>query len=156
MVDPDPTLLVVNATVGRRRAWRRVEVAGTSMLPTLEPGDRLLAAGWGRPRPGDLVVVADPRSEGGPLVKRVRWQGRDGEGRPAVWVEGDNGPASTDSRSWGTIPLSRVLGRVVWRYSPPARAGRIRPARLPPAPPGGAGSLQGGPMGGAGLPSGPS
>lgn len=131
-------------------------MVGTSMLPTLEPGDRLLAAGWGRLRPGDLVVVADPCSVGGPVVKRVRWQGRDGDGRPAVWVEGDNGAASTDSRSWGTIPLTGVLGRVVWRYSPPARAGRIRPPRLPAPPPGGAGSLQGGPTGADGLPSGPS
>src|SRR5438874_12557495 len=40
---------------------RRVEVHGDSMRPGLEPGDRLLVVGLGRPRPGDVVAVVDPR-----------------------------------------------------------------------------------------------
>lgn len=104
---------------------RRLEVAGDSMVPTLEAGDHLVAVRTARPRPGDLVVVADPRRPGLEMVKRVHWTGRDGRGRRAVWVEGDNREASTDSRALGLLPERRVRARVVWRYAPSWRAGRL-------------------------------
>jgi hypothetical protein len=31
------------------------------------------------------------------------------------WVEGDN-PGSTDSRSWGWLDSSQILGKVLLRY----------------------------------------
>lgn len=121
------------ATVGalvwgivRLAGVRRVEVAGRSMVPALEPGDRLLAVRAARLQPGALVVIADPREAHRDLVKRVVWAGRDGTGRAAVWVEGDNPEASTDSRTFGSLPRRAVLGQVVWRYAPPGRAGRLR------------------------------
>lgn len=93
------------------------------MQPTLQPGDRILAVRPARPRPGDLVVVRDPRRPDRLLVKRVATTGSGG-----VVVLGDNPAASTDSRAFG--PLPRVWGRVVYRYGPADRAGRIR--RPPP------------------------
>src|ERR1700689_3371314 len=50
---------------------RRLVVSGTSMLPTLRPGDRLLVARIGRPRPDDLVVIRDPRLPSRLLCKAV-------------------------------------------------------------------------------------
>src|SRR5579863_4076563 len=50
---------------------RRVVVEGTSMLPTLAPGDRLVLVRCARPAPGDLVAVPDPRDPARVLVKRV-------------------------------------------------------------------------------------
>ncbi|HEX2064345.1 MAG TPA: S26 family signal peptidase, partial [Acidimicrobiales bacterium] len=50
---------------------RRVEVQGDSMRPTLLAGDRLLVLRLGPVRPGDLVVVADPRQPDRRMVKRV-------------------------------------------------------------------------------------
>jgi nickel-type superoxide dismutase maturation protease len=98
-----------------------VEVAGTSMLPTLQPGDRLLVRRGRRARPGDLVVLPDPRDAARVLVKRVRATRTHG-----VEVAGDNLGASTDSRTFGVVPRSSVLGRAVYRYAPADRAGRLR------------------------------
>src|ERR1700723_2953564 len=58
------------AVLGRVRP-RRLVVSGTSMLPTLRPGDRLLVARTGRIRPGDVVVVHDPRLWSRLVCKRV-------------------------------------------------------------------------------------
>lgn len=102
----------------------RVEVVGTSMLPELEPGDRALAVRL-RIRPGAMVVLADQRSPGRQIVKRALWMGRADNGRRVVWVEGDNPPASTDSRELGPIQRSAIRGRLVWRYAPPERSGSL-------------------------------
>ena len=64
--------------------------------------------------PGDVVHldslyhgVNDPRSGGKVAVP-------DG----SVWLEGDNPPKSRDSRHYGVIPASLIIGRVVWRLWP--------------------------------------
>lgn len=147
------------------RRFERVTVAGTSMVPTLLPGDRLLVwrgvgrrpgggrgrrpgrgGGWSRGagggrrlagcRAGDLVVVRGRGAEGvapgqgaeglvsghepAPVVKRVVAVGAGG-----VTVAGDNPAASTDSRDYGPVPLADVRGRVVYRYAPAGRVGRL-------------------------------
>jgi nickel-type superoxide dismutase maturation protease len=95
------------------------------MLPTLEPGDRLLVLRLGhrlRLRPGDLVTVRDPRADGRGrvLVKRL------GSLEPlSVEVTGDNPDASTDSRSFGRVPLALVTGKVLYRYWPSERTGLV-------------------------------
>lgn len=96
---------------------RLVVVEGDSMRPTLEPGDRLVVLRL-PPRVGDVVAV---EHGGRVLVKRVAGLAGDG-----VTVQGDNAAASTDSRSFGPVPRSAVLGRAVYRYAPTARAGRVR------------------------------
>lgn len=100
-------------------AFRRVVVEGDSMRPTLVPGDRVVAVRCRRPRPGDLVVLADPRLAARTLVKRVA-----AVAPGAVSVVGDAPDASTDSRTFGPVPS--VWGRVVYRYGPRERAGRLR------------------------------
>ena len=103
--------------------WRRVVVHGASMTPTLQPDDRLLLLRAGRPRPGQLVAVRDPRVQGRLLVKRVsEVDHRSG----LVTVVGDNPGASTDSRVFGPVPRRAVVGRVVYRYAPAGRTGRVR------------------------------
>jgi nickel-type superoxide dismutase maturation protease len=103
--------------------WRRVSVRGTSMTPTLEPADRLLVVRWGRPSAGHLVALRDPRDQSRVLVKRVAEI--DTRSR-VVTVLGDNPAASTDSRVFGAVPFDAVVGRVVYRYAPAGRAGRVR------------------------------
>jgi nickel-type superoxide dismutase maturation protease len=90
-----------------------VEVRGTSMEPTLWEGDRLLTVPARRAwlEPGQVVVVADPADAGHEVVKRL---GSLGDGRAEVF--GDNPRASTDSRSWGPIPLVAVRRIVVARW----------------------------------------
>jgi nickel-type superoxide dismutase maturation protease len=90
------------------------------MRPALTPGDRLLVVRRRRYRVGDVVALRDPR-DGRTIVKRVG--GIDAGG---ISVFGDNEHASTDSRTFGAVPLSSVVGRAVYRYAPLARSGRLR------------------------------
>lgn len=108
------------------RAVRRVEVVGDSMTPTLLPGDRIVVVGipWFRqpwPRPGSVVTVRDPREPSRILVKRVANVRPDAG---TIEVEGDARDASTDSRSFGPLPRSSIVGRAVYRYAPAGRSGR--------------------------------
>jgi nickel-type superoxide dismutase maturation protease len=97
------------------------------MVPTLLPGDRVLVLrGFGPLRPavrvGDLVALADPRDAERTMIKRVA--GFDGGG---VVVRGDNDAASTDSRHFGSVRRRALRGRVVYRYHPESRRGRLGP-----------------------------
>jgi nickel-type superoxide dismutase maturation protease len=100
------------------RRFRRVRVAGDSMLPGFQPGDRLLVGPAACIRPGAVVALEDPRASGRLMVKRVHQVG-------PTWVEvrGDNQTASTDSRQFGPVPRSKVAGRIVYRYGPARRTG---------------------------------
>lgn len=100
---------------------RTFEVVGQSMEPTLTGGDRLLAVRLGRPRLGEVVVVTDRGAADLEVVKRVI--GVTGHG---MEVRGDNPAASRDSRHFGPVPHGAVRARVVYRYWPPTRRGRIR------------------------------
>jgi nickel-type superoxide dismutase maturation protease len=102
------------------RAVRRVEVIGDSMLPTLQPGDRLLLLRPGPARPGDVVAVVDPRMQSRTMLKRVVDVDRRG-----VTVLGDNPSASTDSRALGPLAPAAVRGRAFYRYFPAGRRGRL-------------------------------
>jgi nickel-type superoxide dismutase maturation protease len=117
-------LLVVAALIGARRWLDVVEVRGRSMAPTLLPGDRLLVARLPA-RPGDVVLAADPRRRERELVKRVT--GIDAFG---LTLRGDNPAFSTDARDFGVVPAAAVEWRVVLRYWPSRRIGRL-PARPP-------------------------
>ena len=93
---------------------RRVTVEGSSMVPTFVPGERLTAwRRWRRVRPGDVVVVRDPRNPSRWLLKRcVRRVGS------KLDLRGDNPVASTDSRDFGFVRSRDVL------YLVPRSSGR--------------------------------
>ncbi|HLM96181.1 MAG TPA: nickel-type superoxide dismutase maturation protease [Acidimicrobiales bacterium] len=109
--------LVIAAALVRPR---RVVVDGRSMEPTLAPGDRLLVVRTRALHTGDVVAVRDPRDPRRVLVKRIGAVLEE-----EVVLHGDNPGASTDSRSFGPVPSSAVLGRVVRRYAPSWRAGPV-------------------------------
>jgi signal peptidase I len=109
-----------------------VEVAGASMRPTLEPGDWALAVRTRRVRRGDVVVVEHPERPGFELVKRVTHLrgdvAPDGLGLvDRVWVEGDDPEGSSDSRSFGPLPIGLVRGRVWVVWWPPGRIRALGP-----------------------------
>ena len=116
-----PLVLIV-AALGVRVASRRlgaVEVRGRSMAPALLPGDRLLVL-RAAPRVGDVVLAHDPRDPRRELIKRVALVDASG-----VTLRGDNLAASTDARMFGAVPAEAVEWRVVTRYWPPRRVGRV-------------------------------
>jgi hypothetical protein len=93
------------------------------MAPTLLPGDRLLVARLA-PRVGDVVLAADPREPARELIKRVA-PADDGR----VILRGDNPAASTDARTFGSVPVDAVRWRAIGRYWPIDRIGSLG---LPP------------------------
>jgi nickel-type superoxide dismutase maturation protease len=110
------------------RPWLdAVEVRGDSMVPGLLPGDRLLIESRSlrrrAPRPGEIVVAADPREPSRELVKRVASVD---EAAGLVLLAGDAPGASTDSRTFGALPLAAVRWRAVARYWPLRRARLLR------------------------------
>ena len=103
-------------------ARRRVVVADGSMRPTLEPGDRLLVdrrAYRDRPPwPGEIVVLVDPESPDRWLVKRIHTVDPD---TGAIDVRGDAPEVARDSRRFGPVPPTSLIGRVDRIYFPAAR-----------------------------------
>lgn len=155
--------------VAVNRSLRRVN--GSSMAPTLRPGELVVALPVRRPRRGEVVLLGDPRdptvptSPSGVQVKRViglpgetvevrdgtllidgrrhreaHQHGRGPDGRlevPAghVAVLGDARDASTDSRTYGPVPLELVTHRVPLVLRPWPHRLRSAPTRLEPAAP---------------------
>jgi signal peptidase I len=123
----------IAAAYGFRR-WRpsRIEVEGGSMRPTLKPGDWAIAVRTRRLRRGDVVVVEHPDRAGFELVKRVTHLpgevAPDGLGlADRVWVEGDDPEGSSDSRTFGPLPMGLVRGRVWFVWWPPGRFRALGP-----------------------------
>ena len=102
--------------------FKKVEVRGDSMSPNYNDGDwllfRLLPA---KSKANELVgkvVLIQRRSEVGTdflQVKRVI-KVHNHNDETEIWVEGDNKEKSTDSRSWGALDSSEVIGRLLLRY----------------------------------------
>jgi nickel-type superoxide dismutase maturation protease len=120
-------MLGLAAGVTMSRRWLDVvEVRGDSMAPSLLPGDRLLVESRSyerrSPRPGEVVLAGDPRDPDRELIKRVA--GVD-DAAFAAELRGDAPDASTDSREFGSVPLSTIRWRAAFRYWPPERVGRL-------------------------------
>lgn len=82
-------------------------VVGKSMLPTLRPGQIVIASGLFRQPQIDSVVIV--RHDNLEKIKRVRVVDN---GR--VFIVGDNNRGSIDSRVFGWLPEESVIGKVIW------------------------------------------
>ena len=88
------------------------------MEPTLHDGEWWIALRTTRVRPGQIVVIEQPEQPGLLAVKRLIRRDADG-----WWVEGDNPSMSRDSRDFGALPDSRIVGRLLLRYRSARRRG---------------------------------
>ena len=100
------------------RAFRTIAVSGNSMSPAYNDGDWLLLKTFVRVDEkqlqrliGKVVVIERESYPGIHFIKRVKRV--DGN---QVWVEGDNSEASTDSRQWGAISPTEIIGFVLFKY----------------------------------------
>ncbi len=82
------------------------------------PGDRIQVKGgtvYVNDRPlEERYTAAPPRYEG-------QWEIPEGE----LFVLGDNRNNSSDSHSWGTVPLDYVVGKATFVYWPASRVGLL-------------------------------
>lgn len=80
------------------------------MLPTLKMGQDVLVFNcayiFSKPKVGDIVVV---KVNGEEMVKRLHKV----DDR-TVNVKGDNEEDSLDSKNFGSIKVSDIIGKVVW------------------------------------------
>ena len=81
------------------------------MEPGLHEGQSVLlnprAYAKALPSPGDVILMRHPKQAELIVVKRLAYLEGDG-----AYVLGDNPVASTDSRNYGLVPLTHVLGRI--------------------------------------------
>ncbi|MGO4419920.1 nickel-type superoxide dismutase maturation protease [Streptomyces sp. MCAF7] len=94
------------------------EVYNPSMVPTLNPGDRLVVRYGAAVRAGDVVVLRHPFRQDLLIVKRAV-ERRDG----GWWVMGDNPYVENDSREFGVVPDDLVVARAWLRLRPRPAAG---------------------------------
>ena len=102
------------------KLFKAVELRGDSMSPNFNDGDwllfRLLPA---KVRVGKVVLIQRNSDLGKAFlqVKRVIKADESNESNETkFWVEGDNKSASTDSRSWGALDSTEVIGKLLFRY----------------------------------------
>ncbi len=83
------------------------------MVPTLMPGDTVLAEMGTAVQVGEIVILYGPA--GLLMVKRVSEIFYDGD----VYVLSDNtsDPSARDSRHFGVIALDQIMGRVTSRLA---------------------------------------
>jgi signal peptidase I len=104
---------------------RHIVIQGSSMSPAFTAGEHCLSLPyslWRKPKRGDCVVALDPRTRRR-IVKRIsflpgeRFQLANGQaaicGDREYGLFGDNASESTDSRAYGPIPRTDILGYIV-------------------------------------------
>lgn len=82
-------------------------IEGLSMIPTYQPGDRVLVKYGANFLVGDIVLIDFKERID---IKRVVKIEDD-----RVYVEGDNSAVSIDSRQYGPVKNSRILAKVLFR-----------------------------------------
>ena len=94
-----------------------VKVEGASMEPTYREGDWLLINFSSKrklPKAGSVVVIEREEQPGIFYIKRIS-EVRASTGHQAtIYVLSDNS-AGTDSRTWGWLPKSSIVGRALFR-----------------------------------------
>ena len=99
--------------VGMFWHWRVRRVVGTSMMPTLKPGQLILVDFRRAPRVGEIVVAVHVSIQGEMVKRLVRIDDA------AYWLEGDamdikTAESSTDSWVVGDFRRDQILGVVIW------------------------------------------
>ena len=90
---------------------KAVRVSGNSMQPTLGDNDIVLVRSPNDISVGDIVLASHPFKSSVTMLKRV--VAVDAAGR--FDLRGDDPDESSDSRTFGTIPIDHIQGKAVCR-----------------------------------------
>lgn len=118
MAQPLPAASLLTFLKLLRPRWQRRRVNGRSMHPTLAEGDTVLVdtAVYHHtpPQVGHIVLAQHPFEPENKLIKRITAVTADGR----YFLQGDNPDslASTDSRSFGPLRPSQILGQITHRF----------------------------------------
>lgn len=78
------------------------------MTPTIRPGQLIVATSLFKAiHVGDIIIVMHAGKE---KIKRIKHV----DPLKGVFVVGDNLHSSTDSRSFGWLDFTEVIGKVIW------------------------------------------
>ena len=81
------------------------------MLPTLKDGEAVLINRRAKARAGDIILANHPFKKSVKILKRVRNFTEQGD----LFLVGDNPAESTDSRTFGAVPLKYLIGKATCR-----------------------------------------
>ena len=123
-----PIVIALVMALGVRHAVHIYSIPSGSMEPTLQVGDHILVTPYrfADPRKGDVIVFHSPVNRDELMVKRIAGVAGDlvegNQGKLIVpagcyFVLGDNRANSFDSRQWGVLPRSEIVGRarlILW------------------------------------------
>ncbi len=118
MPDPLPAAPLLAYFMLLLPRWQRCRVNGRSMEPTLGHGTIVLVdtAAYKKalPQVGDVVLVRHPFQPPNKMIKRITAVSEDG----GYFLQGDNPDslASTDSRSFGHVRYSHLLGKITRQF----------------------------------------
>ena len=116
-------LAIATAFILKLFVFDFIVAQGSSMEPSIKNGTVLIISRlrygvrlpwrqkymvrWAQPKVGDVVVFYTPTGE--LAVKRCKalteWN--------SFYAEGDNAPASYDSRAYGPVPFDNIIGKVL-------------------------------------------
>lgn len=89
----------------------KYRITGNSMVPTFSSNDIVLVNRlsyvFKKPQVGDIIAGRDPR-DGKTVIKRITKIEN-----TSYFIEGDNKNSSTDSRVFGIIRQSDIIGKVI-------------------------------------------
>lgn len=83
-------------------------IRGNSMIPTYAPGEVVLVHYGHEVSQNDVVLVDFHKRTDIKRIKTIK--------ENMVFVMGDNDAVSIDSRHYGSVPMERILGKVIYRF----------------------------------------
>lgn len=103
---------VVDLVLRKLTRFELAHVEGTSMLPTFHSGQVVLVEKG--VVSGEVLACKHPHADY-TIIKRVEYEFFDvDKNEVQYFVVGDNLDSSIDSRHFGAIPESNIVGRVIW------------------------------------------
>lgn len=89
----------------------RVTIKENSMKPFLKDGDTIIVMKYffSKPNVGDVIIFEHPTLPF-TFIKRIKKILKN-----KIWVEGDNKKTSVDSRNFGYINKSEIIGRMIFK-----------------------------------------